>query len=262
MVARSRGIIQVLERLGFSITPRLQEIKNFLALGTGRFPSIARVHEKLRLALDAERWGELDFMLARLEDRTPTLEEVVEESGVDKLELIGSIAALGMLLSLEDAKNILSLNLPSVVESVVDEALEGEGHVKHLAQKLVLEASGMVGKQPMVQINNTNQVGVSVGNIPKWEDRMKLVEGIYFGNGNSNNSNNSDNTPSNQPTLADVATRELPPAASASQLPVIDAEVEEVVVATTPTTPIPIPSATPAPPVRKPIQYVPSRNSR
>lgn len=65
-------------------------------------------------------------MLARLEDRTPTLEEVVEESGVDKLELIGSIAALGMLLSLEDAKNILSLNLPSVVESVVDEALEGE----------------------------------------------------------------------------------------------------------------------------------------
>lgn len=260
MVARSRGIIQVLERLGFSITPRLQEIKNFLALGIGRFPSIARVHEKLLLALDAERWGELDFMLARLEDRTPTLEEVVEESGVDKLELIGSIAALGMLLSLEDAKNILSLNLPSVVESVVDEALEGEGHVKHLAQKLVLEASGMVGKQPMVQITNNNQVGVSVGNIPKWEDRMKLVEGIYFGNGNSNSSNN---TPSNQPTLTDVAARELPPVASAPQLPVIDAEVEEVVVAPTPTTtPIPIPSATPAPPVRKPIQYVPSRNSR
>lgn len=231
MVARSRGVVQVLERLGFSITPRLQEVKKFLALGTGRFPSIARVYEKLRLALEPERWGELDFMLAKLEERTPTLDEIVEESGVDKLELIGSIAALGMLLSLEDAKNILSLNLPSVVESVVDEALEGEGHVKHLAQKLVLEASGMVGKQPMVQITNNNQVGVSVGNIPKWEDRASVVEGIYF----------------TQAPARQLPARELPSPESSAQ--VVDAEVVVEEHATPPRT-------------HKPIQYVPPRNRR
>jgi len=175
-------IAGILQELGVTLELRFARLLEMLRLVQGKFLVLDDLSQAILDSEKFEAWKGEDFLLARAENRLPTLDEIIDWRGLSRIEIAGSLAAAGFILGMNHAKAILGRELPRVMQSAIELATEGDGQVAHLSQKLLFEAGGLTknGPSTVVSINNTNTTNVAVG-LPKWDDVDKVVTKAYFG---------------------------------------------------------------------------------
>ncbi len=171
----------ILEELGITLKGDLDQLEEFLGLIKGQHRALDQLLEGIVDSQELDNWAPGDFLLAIAEERNPTLEEIIDWKGLNRVEIAGGLAAASLTVGVTKAKVILAQALPAVIKAAVDSATLGEGAVAQADRKLLLEAGGLMpkGPQTMVQINNNN----TVMGLPKFQEADKAIENIFFGKG-------------------------------------------------------------------------------
>lgn len=179
-ISRSWTLEGILQDLGIGIELRFAKLLEMLRYVRGKFTSLDALREAILEADDITKWKTGDFLAARAEDRLPTLDEIIDWKDLSRIEIAGSLAAASFIMGIDTARGILGGRLPEIVTSATELAINGEGMVQHLSQKMLMEAGGMMPKGPntVVNVNQTNNT-LQVG-LPKWDETDKLVSKAYF----------------------------------------------------------------------------------
>lgn len=180
-VTKDWTIGSILEQLGITLELRFVRLLELCHHVKGKFSVLDDLAQAIYDSEKLENWKDEDFLLARAENRLPSLEEIIDWKGLSRVEIAGSLAAAGFVHGMNEAKSILASRLPEIMQSAISLATEGEGNIAHLSQKLLFEASGLTksaaGTVINVQQNNTTQVAVG---LPKWDEEDKVVGRVYF----------------------------------------------------------------------------------
>lgn len=182
-LAKTWTISGILEELGIVLVGSMLQLREFLRLVEGQHRALDQLLEALDQAADQSKWQVDDFLQARLEDRLPLLDEIIDWKGLSRAEIAGGLAAASLTLGAHSAKILLAQALPEVIRAAAISATQGEGSVAQADRRLLMDAGGLTpksGPATIVSVSNTTQVAVG---LPQWDDSAKVVEGVFFGKG-------------------------------------------------------------------------------
>jgi hypothetical protein len=170
----------LLGEMGIGIEKDFLLLMEFLRTVKGRFAALDDLREAIETTSKPGNWASGDFLLARNEFRSPDLDEIIDWKQLNKVEIASCLAAAGMTLGIDRARQILGANFHSVMQAAIDSATDPEGGgIAQADRKLLFDATGIMPRGPntLVQVNNNTQVVVG---LPKWEEADRVVGETYF----------------------------------------------------------------------------------
>lgn len=182
-LAKSWTLTGLLEELQVEVSLEFDQLLAFLGAVKGQHRALDDLAAAIVDSKDISKWLPMDFLLARNEDRSPTLDEILDWKGISRVEVAAGIAAAAFTRGIDKARVILGQEMPEIVRAAVSSATDPEGGgISQADRKLLFEAAGFTKSGPQTVVNVNNQQNLAVG-LPKWDEADKVVRDAYFEKG-------------------------------------------------------------------------------